>query len=224
MPTERPELTAEHRTLFRVFVRLVYEMDQCRFFRQYRQQNQTVSCRADDAGEAQFTAPDYDWDDFRSFMTIFRKVGIAVNEPTYLSKIYKLMGRYAGKALRERLATDRSEVMAMLTGTWTGMQVGATIDGKEVTFSIAELLDMVTNGMIFHEDPSHRKAVELFSKEPRWVYLWPAMHFKIMPIKNAAVMLFRYLLWDGILSDADYPEEWQATRRAQRASKNWGDT
>jgi hypothetical protein len=110
--------------------------------------------------------------------------------------------------------------MAMLTGTWTGMQVGGTIDGKEMTFSIAELLDMVTNGMIFHEDSSHRQAVELFSKEPRWVYLWPTIHFKVMPIKNAAVMLFRHLLRDGILSDADYPEEWQASRRAWEAEKS----
>jgi hypothetical protein len=224
MTTTRPELTTEHRTLLRDFVRLVYEMDQCRFVRQYRQQNQTVSCRSDDAGEATFTAPDYDWDDFRSFMTIFRKVGIAVGEPTYLSKIYNLMGLYGSDALRRRLATDRSQVMAMLRGTWTGMQVGATIDGKEVTFTIAQLLDMVTNGMIFHEDARHRKAVELFSKEPRWVYLWPAMHFKIMPIKNVAVRLFQYLLEDGILSHADYPEEWQASRRAWEASNSKAGT
>lgn len=49
------------------------------------------------------TAPYCDWDDFRSFMTIFCKVGIAVSEPTFLAKIYKLMGRYASDGLRERL-------------------------------------------------------------------------------------------------------------------------
>jgi hypothetical protein len=218
MTTTRPDLTPEHRRLFRDFVRLVYEMDQCRFVRQYRQQDHTVSSRLDDDGEAMTTAPDYDWDDFRSFMTIFRKVGIAVNEPTYLPRIYNLMGKYASGALRQRLGTDRQQVMAMLTGTWTGMQVGGTIDGKEVTFSIAELLDMVTNGMIFHEDPHHRQAVEMFAKAPRWNYLWPTIHFKIMPIKNAAVMLFRYLLRDGILSEADYPEQWQAAKRAWEAA------
>jgi hypothetical protein len=218
--TSRPELTPEHRTLFRDFVRLVYEMDQCRFVRQYRQQDQTVSCESDDTGESKTTAPDYDWDDFRSFMTIFRKVGIAVNEPTYLSKIYKLMGLYASDALRKRLGTDRSEVMATLEGTWTGMQVGGKIDGKEMMFSTADLLDMVTNGMIFHEDPSHRQAVEMFVKQPRWFYLWPALHFKIRPIKNAAVKLFHYLLQDDILSEADYPDGWQASKRGWEAAKN----
>jgi hypothetical protein len=215
----RPELTPEHRDMFRAFVRLAYEMDQCRFVRKYRAQDHTVSSGFGDDGEAKTTAPDYDWDDFRSFMTIFRKVGIAVSEPTYLAKIYKLMGRYASDALRERLGTDRAEVMAILEGTWTGMQAGGTIDGKEVTFTIAELLDMVTNGMIFHEDQHYRQAVEMFAKGARWSYLWPVIHFKIMPIKNTAVMLFRYLLRDGILSEADYPEEWRSAKRAWEAEK-----
>ena len=206
--------------MFRAFVRLVYEIDQSRFVKKYREQDHTVSCRPDADGETKTTAPEYDWDDFRSFMTIFRKVGIAVNEPTYLAKIYKRMGRYASDALRKRLGADRPEVMAMLDGTWTGMQVGGTIDGKEVTFSIADLLDMVTNGIIFHEDPGHRQAVEMFAKAPRWNCLWPVLHFKIMPIKNAAVMLFRYLLRDGILTEADYPDEWQDARRAWEATQS----
>jgi hypothetical protein len=220
MATTRPALTPEHRMMLRDFVRLVYEMDRCRFVRQYRQQDHTVSGWTDSDGHLKTSAPDYDWDDFRSFLTIFRKVGIAVGEPTYLAKIYKLIGRYASDGLRERLAADRSQVMAMLTGTWTGMQVGGNIDGKEVTFSVADLLDMVTNGIIFHEDPSHRRAVEMFAKEPRWTYLWPTIHFKIMPIVRAAVVLFRYLWQDGILSDTDYPEEWQASKRAWESSKN----
>jgi hypothetical protein len=219
MATTRPELTPEYRTMLRDFVRLVYEMDRCRFVRQYRQQDHTVSCGLDADGQERTTAPDYDWDDFRSFMTIFRKVGIAEGGPTHLAKIYKLIGRYASDALRQRLATDRSQVMAMLYGTWTGMQVGGTIDGNEVTFSIADLLDMVTNGMVFHEGPTHRKAVEMFSKAPRWNYLWPTIHFKIMPIKRAAVMIFKYLWQDGILSNDDYPEEWQASKRASEASR-----
>jgi hypothetical protein len=220
MATARLELTPEHRAMLRAFVRLVYEMDQCRFIKNYRQLDHTVSCGLDANGEAKTTAPDYDWDDFRSFLTIFRKVGIAVNEPTYLAKIYKLIGRYASDALRERLATDRSEVMATLTGTWTGMYVGGIIDGNEVQFSTAELLDLVTNGMVFHEDPRHRQAVEMFAKAPSWNYLWPTFHFKIMPIKNIAVMLFRYLLRDGILSEADYPEKWQASKLAWEAEKD----
>jgi hypothetical protein len=216
MAASRPKLTPEHRTMFRDFVRLVHEMDNCRFVQQYRQQDHSVSSDVD----GQTTAPDYDWDDFRSFMTVFRKVGIAERESTFLPKIYKLMGRYASDALRQRLADDRSQVIAMVKGSWTGMQVRAQIDGKEVTFSIGDLLDMITNGMIFHENPSHRQAVEIFVKEPRWTYLWPTIHFKIMPIKNAAVRLFRYLLKDGILSEADYPDQWRAAKRAWETAKS----
>lgn len=108
--------------------------------------------------------------------------------------------------------------MALLEGTWTGMRVGGTIDGKEVVFAIAELLDLVTNGMIFHEAQRHQQAVEMFAKGPRW-YLWPVIHFKIIQIKNAAVMLFRYLLRDGILDEADYPEAWRSAQKAWEAAK-----
>jgi hypothetical protein len=114
--------------------------------------------------------------------------------------------------------------MAMLNGSWMGMQVGGTIDGKQMTFTTGELLDTVTNGMIFHEDPAHRKAVEMFASVPRWNYLWPTIHFKIMPIKRAAVMLFHYLNRDSILNDADYPEQWQAAKRAWEASNRSAGT
>jgi hypothetical protein len=220
MARTRPELTPDHRRMFRDFVRLVYKMDQSRFVKKYRERDHTISFDESRDGEAKTTAPDYDWDHFVSFLTIFRKVGIANDEPTYLSKIYKLMGRYASDALRQRLATDRSQVIAVLHGAWTGMQVGGQIDGKEVLFSTAKLLDMVTNGMVFHEDLDHRQAVEMFAKEPQWTYLWPTIHFKIMPIMGIAVRLFQFLRQDGILTDADYPEEWQAAKRDREAKKN----
>jgi hypothetical protein len=219
MATTRPELTLDHRRMFRDFVRLVCEMDKCRFVKKYREQDHTISCEEGADGQAKTTAPDYDWEDFRSFLTIFRKVGIANDEPTYLSKIYKLMGLYASDALRQQLAAEQTQVMAVLHGAWTGMQVGGTIDGKEVMFSTADLLAMVTNGMIFHEDLSHREAVGMFAKEPRWTYLWPTIHFKIMPIKRIAVGLFHSLWQDGILADSDYPEDWQAAKRDWEARK-----
>jgi leucyl aminopeptidase (aminopeptidase T) len=220
MAAARPELTPQHRALFRAFVRLVHELDQCRFMRQYKQQDHTVSRWLDADGEAKTSAPNYDWEDFRSFMTIFRKIGIATKEPTHLAKVYKLAGRYASDAFRERLGTARSQVMAVIFGAWTGMQVGGQIDGKEVTYSTAELLDMVTNGMIFHEDAKHRQALELFSSEPHWAFLWPTIHFKIMPIRQIAVMLFHDLWRDGILSEADYPAEWQAAKLTWESSKS----
>jgi hypothetical protein len=42
MTTTPPEVTPEHRGLFRDFVRLVYEMDWCRFVQRYRAQAHTV--------------------------------------------------------------------------------------------------------------------------------------------------------------------------------------
>jgi hypothetical protein len=58
MATTRPALTPEHRAKFRTFVRLVHELDQCRFMRQYKQQDHTVSRWMDDNGEAKTSVPD----------------------------------------------------------------------------------------------------------------------------------------------------------------------
>jgi hypothetical protein len=219
MASERPDLISEHRAMFRAFVRLVHEMDKCRFVERFGEQDHTVSGEVDANGNLKTTAPDYDWEDFCAFMTVFRKVGIAEKEPTHLWKIYKLVGRYASAKLREGLAANYEQVKGMLFGTWTGMNLVATIDGKEKTFTIAELADVITNGMIFHEDPKHRQAVESLAKEPNWVVLWPTINFKIMPIKNAAMRMFHSLWQDGILREADYPDEWQAEKRAWEASK-----
>ena len=60
--------------------------------------------------------------------------------------------------------------------------------------------------------------------ELHWAYLWPALNFKIMPIKNAAMLMFHSLWQDGILSNADYPEEWRAEKRAWEASKRSAGT
>jgi hypothetical protein len=220
MASERPELTPEHRAMFRAFVRLVHEMDKCRFVERFREQDHTVSGEVDANGDLKTTAPHYDWEEFCFFMTIFRKVGILEGEPTHLRNIYNLVGLYASDKLREGLAANKRQVMAMLYGTWSGMNLVATIDGKEKTFTIAELADVVTNGMIFHGAPRHRQAVEALAKEPLWVVLWPTINFKIMPIKNAAMRMFHTLWQDAILSDSDYPEEWQAEKRAWEAAKS----
>src|SRR5205823_8633192 len=130
--------------------------------------------------------------------------------------------RYASDGFRQKLQATRREVMARLEGYYTGMNIGAIVDGKEVVFNCSELLDLVTNGMIFHEDSRHRPAVEVFAKEPRWSYLLPAIGFKIWPIKQIAGWLFRELWKDGILTDCDYPEAWQTFKRAWEASNHTG--
>jgi hypothetical protein len=218
METTRRGLTPEHHTVLRDFVRLVYEMDHCRFVRKYRKQQHTVSCWQGLNGEAKFTAPDYDWEDFRAFMTIFRRVAIAVQEPTHLANVYKLIRRYASDALRKEIARERPQVMTMLTGKSAPAQGGRTMDGEEAGVSVSKLLDMATNGMIFQEEPSDREAGQEDPKTFHWRYLWPAIHFRIMPTLRGTFRLFHYLWRDGILADGDYPEAWQTSKGTSRVT------
>src|SRR5947209_16808392 len=114
----RDQLFPEHRTQFRDYVRIVYQMNECRFIRTFQTQDQTTSGQADVGGIFHSTGPAYDWEDFRSFMTVFRKVGIAKDEPTYFSKVFKLVGQYASDEFRHRLESNRRNVMARLEGYW----------------------------------------------------------------------------------------------------------
>jgi hypothetical protein len=218
MATTRPELTPEHRTQLRDFIQLVFTMNQCRFMKKYREQDHCITSEQVFDG-VKVSAPDYDWDDFQAFMMAFRKVGIAERESTYLTKIYNLVGRYASDQLRRRLKEQRKQVMLVIDGYWTGMLVGGKIDGKEKLFNTAELLDMVTNGMLFHQDELYREAVAMFGKEPNWAYLMPMLACKVMPIHNISVWLFDSFWRDGILGVADYPEEWQKLKQAWDAEK-----
>jgi hypothetical protein len=59
MVTTRSQLTPEHRGMLRDFVRLIYEMDQCRFIEKFRAQDHTVSGGTDENGENYDSGPDY---------------------------------------------------------------------------------------------------------------------------------------------------------------------
>lgn len=49
------------------------------------------------------TTPDYDREDFRSFLTIFRQVAVSKDEPIYLIKIMNIVSRYANNDLQKEL-------------------------------------------------------------------------------------------------------------------------
>lgn len=225
METEmkQKELTAEDRETLRTYVRLVYDMSECRFIKSIRNEDQTVSGSVDENGNPTTSGPDYDWEDFRSFMTVFRKVAINENDRTYFTKILKIVGKYAGDAFRGVLKKSKKEAMARLKGYWTGILVGAVIEGKEVKYNVAQLLDAITNGEIFHSGPEHQTALKLLDQDHRAV-LWPVIHFKILPILGMMVGLFHDLWRDNILATADYPApcqqlkiEWEKKGAANQA-------
>jgi hypothetical protein len=73
------------RSQLRQFVRLVHEMRVSRFIRTAESQDHSIRSNRLDDGLYRITTPDYDLEDFRSFLTLFRQVALSKAEPVYAS-------------------------------------------------------------------------------------------------------------------------------------------
>jgi hypothetical protein len=184
---------------------LVDEMSRSRFVERFRSQDHSISCGTGEDGVYRTAAPEYDWDDFRSFLTIFRQVAISTKEPVYITKVLNTAGLYANAELRENLGEIRKEITPRLDGRYRGMKLGMTLGEQEVSLSVREILDALVNGLIFHSDPGHKKALAVLDASERWCYLWPLLFEIIRPCLVAFIWLFHAFRRYGILTDADYP-------------------
>ena len=198
--------TPEHREQLRYFVYLVDDMRRSRFVERYRTQDHTISCRPEDEGP-QITAPEYDWQDFRSFLTTFRQVAISNREPVYLFRILGILWRYASPELQKQLAELRAELVSRLEGEYVGIRYGRELpSGEEVSFTSREILDALVNGQVFHADASHRWTLKFLPTIHRWQFLWPILFEIVVPTLQRCLWLFDAIRQDGILDDSDYPE------------------
>lgn len=196
-----PSLTSEHRDLLRHFVWLVDEMSRSRFIESCRRQKQTISFR-----DGVTTAPDYDWEDFRSFLTIFRQVAISRRERVHITKIVSLLEGYASDDFRKRLDEVRTKIFPLLEGRYKGIRFGRdSQNGDEISLTTAEILDALVNGQIFHADAKHQLALGFLNASERWQYLFPLLGEFIMPTLRALIWMFHAIRRDGLLPDEDYP-------------------
>jgi hypothetical protein len=207
MADARPSLTPEHRELLRHFVRLVDDMSRSRLIERYRTQDHTISRDGPDA-----RVPDYDWEDFRSFLTTFRQVAISSQEPVYVFKVLKIVGRYASPQLREELGPFKKDLARLLEGNYPGIICLGEESGEgDMPLTSNEILIALINGQIFHADSSHRQTVEVLGSIERWMYLCLVLHELIAPTLNDCIWLCDASLRDGILDDADYPAHCRGT-------------
>lgn len=205
MEKSRPALSPEERNQLRRFVRLVDEMSRSRFIETYRTQDHAISFGTEDDGASRITAPEYDWEDFRSFLTVFRQVAILQQEPAHLGRILTIIGRYASSELQKKLRLMRKDIFARLDGRYSNMKLGRTVNGKEMSLGASEVLDALVNGMVFHSDPKHSEKVAFLDASERWFYLWPLMFEVITPCLRCFLWLSHAMRREGILEEGDYP-------------------
>jgi hypothetical protein len=135
----RPLPTRQERDQLRQFVHVVASMDRRRFIKQLREQAQTISFGQELKG------PQYDREDFDAYLTDFRKVAMSDSEPIYLTKVMGTIGKFASDGLRSNLKQLRAQIIPLLEGRRTVMNIGYSRDGEEITLTPEQILSTLNN-------------------------------------------------------------------------------
>jgi hypothetical protein len=191
--------TEQEREQLREFVRVVATMGRRRFLKEYARQDHSVNFGSELQG------PHYDREDLEAFLTDLRKVAMSDSEPIYLTNVLVTVGKYASDDLRSNLKRFRRVIIPLLEGRTSLMQIGYDRDRDEARLSEAQILDVLVNGEIFHADPQHTRTAGILRGMQPLFYLWPTIHFFIIPIVRACSWLFHAIWRDGILEREDYP-------------------
>src|SRR5258708_5143899 len=206
MPDRQSALTPEHRELLRHFVRLIDDMSRSRFIETYRKQDHKISFDA--KAEPPITAPEYDWEDFRSFLTMFRQICVSRREIVYVFRIMDIVKPYVSPRMIENMDRMEADLKPLLEGKWEGIRFCRETPTGETEFNLTsfEILDVLINGQIFHADKRHRAAIKFLREVRHWQYIWPLMTEIGTPALEDCIWFFHALREDGILHNADYPE------------------
>jgi hypothetical protein len=204
MADARPPMTEGERYQLRSFVRVVYEMDHSRFMAEVRRQRQSMHWEQTDDEGGVLTTPDYDWEDFRSFLLSFRQVAVSDREDVYLPKVRKCIGKFASDRARAELAKMKPIVM-LVEGRYSGVQLVSEVPGEEMSLTTYQMLEALVNGQLFHSDPRHKAALNLLDSSPREMLIFWLMLEVVRPVFNACVFLFKVIRSEGLLPAADIP-------------------
>jgi hypothetical protein len=186
----KPSPSREEVQQLREFVRVVDSMGRRRFIVRFREQDHSISC----AGE--LVGPEYDKKDFDAFLTDFRKVAMSKSESVYLTKVLRTVGKYASEPMRSALKLCHVNIVPLVEGTRTRIICSFERDGKTSNLTPQKILSTLVNGEIFHVGPEDAdQARELREQNPLH-YLWPTLHFFVIPIYYACVALCQAIQYE----------------------------
>jgi len=188
------------------FVRLVLDMEKSRFIQRAKTQRHDVYIADTPDGGSKILAPDYDWEDLKSFLTVFRQIALSKQEPIYLPKIKNIISKYANNNLRKELDELRSNIFPIIEGKYAGMQLSAELDGKEISLTSYELLDAIVNGIVFHSDQDKEHGARLIRISQPWEYLGILQTEIIAPVFNACVYLTKKIRSENYLDEKDFTQ------------------
>ena len=206
MPDPLSNVPQIEREQLKMFVRAVYDMVDSRFMEKAKVQDHSVKMERLNTGEHKITYPDYDWEDFRSFLTTFRQVAMSEREPVYLPTIRNIVSRYGSQQVRDELKKLKQHVVPIIEGRLSGIRFGKETADGDLSFTSYELLDALVNGIVFHTGEDHGKTVTILRDSQPWQYIWVILTEILIPVVNASVWLVNVIRIEKFLDEADFPK------------------
>lgn len=167
MTDETSKFTADEQSSFLRFLKICTDIRQCRFVNDLRKQKNTIDFQKLPDGRWKTEYPDYDRDDFRAFLTHYRKL-VATGEDTNIFRVLKILGRREDdserivlKEIRKRLSSE---------GRVSPIKIAIGVPGEERRFSPEDIQNVLFNGDVFHsaaelqEDLKRINDFDIFTK------------------------------------------------------------
>jgi len=182
-------------------------MIRSRFVEMFDRQTRSISSEVEQDGSLSLLPPNYDVDDFKSFLTTFRQVFVSKNEPVYFFRITQVIKKYASPEFQHYMAVVEEALRPILEGKhhYKHRLVWESAAGER-SLTSAQILDALINGKVFHADRKHRRAVKLLDGLEPCFWLWPIMGDIIKPAFYGCMFIYCQLMRDSILHKIDYPE------------------
>jgi hypothetical protein len=145
--------TSEDRQRLQLFCDVCDETAKCRFLRTFLDQPQYILGGKLSDGRVVDEYPRYDDDDFRAFLTHYRKLRLK-QDPTHLFSIMNLLKWKGNVADRGLLDQFKSEINEEGRCWWGSMHPG---EGYTDTLTQEYLEDLILYGEVIHADPQKRE-------------------------------------------------------------------
>ncbi len=211
IPSTAAPLSAQERHQVKNFVRLVEEMLQSDFYESTTTMDHSVSGSVSADGQFQLAAPEYDWNDLRSFLLSFRQIALNERDPVYITRIRNVVSQHTDPSFRDDLSFMKKYVTAVLSGKRIMASLGVTTDTGMVQLTGVTLLEALVNGELFHSGAEYDHILEQLRDVPRGSYLMLVFMDVIMPVLHAAWHLVKVIVKSNLLLRGDLPDRLRAS-------------
>jgi hypothetical protein len=191
--------------MLRRFVGLSHEMRDSRFMQDAIKTPRTLGMESLPDGQVRPIVPQYDWENFRSFLTMFRKVAVAKSEPVYLPKVLKIVMRCSNDEARAAWKEGIRKVNAIIAGRYSAIQYGVITPHGRTNYTGCQVLEILINSLIFHEGEDKADDLLNLNMAEMGCHIFLVLGEIICPVLNTCIQLRNLMYRLQLLPESDFP-------------------